>query len=123
VGRVLLVAAARERTVRLAELLGEAGHEVETLSDSRIAVERIGEAAPDLMITDAVMPYFDGFHLSSELRRRHPGSGARVMMITGLDAVGKPYRGWDGSVDAYADPPFDPLAGAQLAEDLLRRAR
>jgi DNA-binding response OmpR family regulator len=105
--------------LRLAELLEGAGHSVEAVSDPRVALQRIREAAPDLLITDAVMPYFDGFHLSSELRRLWPGGGARVMMITGKDAVGEPYRHWDGSVDCYADPPFDPVVAAQQAERLL----
>jgi DNA-binding response OmpR family regulator len=79
----------------------------------------IQNAPPDLLIVDAVMPYFDGFHLSSELRRLQPGRAARVMMITGKDAVGRLYRHSDGSVDSYADPPFDAATVARLAGELL----
>ncbi|MDX1631647.1 MAG: EAL domain-containing protein [Thermoanaerobaculia bacterium] len=52
----------------LEALLVDAGYEVEKATDGRVALERIREVRPDLVITDILMPTMDGYQLCRELK-------------------------------------------------------
>ena len=53
-------------------LLGDAGYSVITASDGVEALQVIGTAQPDLVITDLRMPHMSGFELLKILRERFP---------------------------------------------------
>jgi signal transduction histidine kinase len=67
----------------LAELLSAEGHRVETAGDGAIALEKLGERAYDLILSDIRMPGLDGPGLYRELERRHPGLARRFIFVTG----------------------------------------
>jgi CheY-like chemotaxis protein len=53
-------------------LLGDAGYSVITAGDGVEALQAIGGAEPDLVITDLRMPHMSGFELLKILRERFP---------------------------------------------------
>lgn len=53
-------------------VLERAGHQVECLTDSRLARRRLEEKAFDVVITDMLMPEKDGLEVMTDLRREHP---------------------------------------------------
>jgi two-component system NtrC family sensor kinase len=67
----------------IAEVLGEAGHEVETILDSREGLERIKRGSHDLVICDLKMPGLDGFTVYQELVNIGHPAQHRLLMITG----------------------------------------
>lgn len=51
--------------------------------DGREAIERLGAAQPDVVLTDIYMPFVDGLKLAGHVRRECPR--ARVVILTGYD--------------------------------------
>jgi DNA-binding NtrC family response regulator len=72
VRRILIVD--DEPSVRdvMATVLMDAGYSVLTAADGHIALEIIDDASPNLIITDVVMPNFDGWALLDHARERNP---------------------------------------------------
>jgi two-component system, OmpR family, response regulator len=72
VRRILIVD--DEPSVRdvMTTLLLDAGYSVQTPADGRIALEIIGLAPPDLIITNVMMPHLDGSALLDRLHERNP---------------------------------------------------
>jgi PAS domain S-box-containing protein len=68
----------------VAELLGAAGHRVQTVVSARTALTRIEAGEPyDAVILDVKMPDMDGRAIYEELARRFPEVAARVIFATG----------------------------------------
>jgi CheY-like chemotaxis protein len=60
---------------RMRSLLEQAGWAVSEAENGRVALERVAENRPTLVLLDLMMPEMDGFEFAAELQR-HP-SGAR----------------------------------------------
>lgn len=56
----------------LSAVLRHAGYNVEVAEDGYVALHRISESLPDLVITDLRMPNMNGFELLAVLRSRYP---------------------------------------------------
>ena len=72
-----------EKIVRLLlrEMLLKAGHQVEAVENANIALERIGQEEPDLLITDIFMPEKSGLEMILELRQTH--TSLKIIAISG----------------------------------------
>ncbi len=57
-------------------------YEVATAGDGAEALEGIRHAAPDLIVTDSVMPGLDGFALLTQLKEDPSTRGIPVIMLT-----------------------------------------
>ncbi len=53
-------------------VLQHAGYRVEVAEDGYVALHKLSESLPDLVITDLRMPNMNGFELLAVLRSRHP---------------------------------------------------
>ncbi|HWR03268.1 MAG TPA: response regulator [Humidesulfovibrio sp.] len=60
-------------------MLEQDGYEAVPAEGGRQALERLNLIAPDLVITDVVMPEVDGFEVLLKLRHLAPRAGALVM--------------------------------------------
>lgn len=56
----------------IADLLGSAGYEVREARNGKQAMAQITADAPELLLTDIVMPEKDGLELLQEVRQRYP---------------------------------------------------
>ncbi len=61
-------------------ILRDEGHEVVTVSDGKVAVLRLEDARPDLVIADMSMPEVSGFELCEYVKR---SSGIPVILTAG----------------------------------------
>jgi CheY-like chemotaxis protein len=61
-------------------ILRDEGHEVITVSDGRVAMLRLQDAAPDLIIADISMPEVTGYELCEYIKRN---GGAPVILTAG----------------------------------------
>jgi DNA-binding response OmpR family regulator len=65
----------------LAQMLKQAGHEVETAANGALGMAAFRENRPDLVITDILMPEKDGIETILEIKRE--GMETRIIAISG----------------------------------------
>lgn len=67
----------------LSEFVELLGHEVSTSANGTDAVAACEAYRPQVIITDIVLPDFDGYELAARLRKTL-GSGTRIIALSGL---------------------------------------
>ena len=84
--RVLVVDDDGDVRELICRMLEREGYRAVSAKDGREALETVGRLAPDLVITDVVMPGMDGFAMLLELRDRAPG--LETLVISGGSRAG-----------------------------------
>jgi len=113
----ILVAEDDPVTVRfLQSLLEENGFEVLVAEDGRHAHELATSGSPDLIISDLVMPYKDGFGLIRALRTMEELTRVPIIILSMKDREDDIVRGLEEGADDYVVKPFN-------ARELLARVR
>jgi len=108
-----------ERAVResLRRALELEGYEIELAADGQEALHRLepnGDAQPDAVILDLLMPMMDGLEVCRRLRRA--GNRVPVLMLTARDEIENRVAGLDAGADDYVTKPF-------ALEELVARVR
>ncbi len=98
------------------------GFEVVQAVDGQDALEKVRQAAPDVMTIDVKMPRLDGFDTVARLRADPRTSALKVAMVTACAQEGDIRRGREVGVDAYVTKPFDPAVLVRTVRDLVERA-
>lgn len=84
------------------------------LPDYRLAVARDGregfdiacELVPDLIITDVMMPYIDGYEMTRLLRADERTSHIPIIMLTAKADIDSKLEGIEQGADVYLEKPF-----------------
>lgn len=102
--RILLVDDELSSTEVLALVLAGEGCHVTVAADGRQALARLEEAAPDLLVTDFMMPGIDGAELLKAVRAMPRYERLPVLMISGApESALKRYK---VQYDAFLRKPF-----------------
>lgn len=101
----------------LALLLDYYGYDVIVASNGADGVTLLGEAAPDLVVTDWRMPGLSGLALCVALRKRH--GTVPIVVVTSADEV----FNHDQPVNARLRKPIDPPLLQRVISDELRMRR
>ena len=83
-------------------------YHLQTASNGLEAWERIRESAPDIVVSDVMMPYKDGFVLCKELKDSPEYCHIPVILLTARTASADQVHGLNMGADAYIPKPFDP---------------
>jgi PAS domain S-box-containing protein len=86
---------ARKLTGRL---LRKAGWKVVEANNGRVALQRIAEHRPDLIIVDLMMPEMDGFDLIDALRRNADTHSTPIVVVTAKEITEEDRQRLNGSV-------------------------
>jgi len=86
-------------------LLTDDGHRVLTAANGREALERMGEARPDLVICDLMMPVMDGAALLRALRERMDARQTPFVLMCALPEADVKWR-LDGDYQGFLCKPF-----------------
>ena len=87
----------------LSAFLREAGHQVETAADGRIALGKYMDGPCDVVMMDRVMPEMSGDALAAAIRQLNPEQP--IIMVTGsADVVPRPTE--SRSIDLVIRKPF-----------------
>ena len=90
------------------------GYSVALARDGAEALAAIGQAAPDALVIDVMMPRLDGLETTRALRSA--GNDLPILVLTARDSVGDRVEGLDAGADDYLTKPF-------ALEELLARLR
>ncbi len=98
----------------LRRILTTEGYEVETVSNGRAALERLGEQMFKLLVTDLKMPGMSGLEVLQSLRTFQPE--LPVVLITGYAAI-------DNAVEAMKNGATDYLSKPFANEELISKVK
>ncbi|MGC4231800.1 MAG: ATP-binding protein [Niabella sp.] len=84
-----------------------AGYRLAVGKDGREGLDIAIDMIPDLIITDVMMPFMDGFELVSKLRGDEKTSHIPVIMLTAKADAGSKIEGLQQGADAYLEKPFN----------------
>ena len=90
------------------------GYSVTLAHDGAEALASIGQASPDALVIDVMMPRLDGLETTRALRAA--GNDLPILVLTARDSVGDRVEGLDAGADDYLTKPF-------ALEELLARLR
>lgn len=100
----------------LVSLLTERGYRVVEAADGDTGFDLARRHPPDLVITDLVMPYRDGYGLVRAIRDHERLRDVPVLILSMRDREDDIVRGFDDGADDYVVKPFN-------ARELLARVR
>jgi putative two-component system response regulator len=121
--RVLVVDDAPGTVALLHRILSADGYDVSTASNGREALEAVLGAAPDIVLTDVVMPDGDGLTLCREIKAREATRLIPVVVLTALESRNERLRGIEAGADDFIVKPFDPQELRARVRSLIRLKR
>lgn len=83
------------------------GHEVTTAADGRAALAVLDAAAPDVVVTDVMMPGMNGWELLAVLRADPVRLALPVLLLTARGVPDDVRRGRELGASALLDKPFE----------------
>ncbi len=103
--------------------LERAGFAVAVARDGEEAMAAIGEARPDLVLLDWMLPLMSGIEVCRQIRRQAPTANLPIIMLTARGEEGDRVRGLDAGADDYIAKPFSPTELISRIRAVLRRIR
>ncbi len=123
-GERLLVVDDDPFIARLLEIeLAAAGFRVRVANDGQQAIDLVREEAPDLVITDVMMPHVDGFELTRLLRQDPRTAHISVIILTARGLSADKLEGFAIGADDYIVKPFDTPELLARVRGVLRRSQ
>ena len=98
--------------------LERAGFEVEHVADGAVALARITESRPDLVILDLMLPGIDGREVA---RRVRAVNDVPIIMLTALGEASDRISGLELGADDYMPKPFSPRELVARVRNVLKR--
>jgi DNA-binding response OmpR family regulator len=123
VNRIYVVDDEPDMVELLATVLKGEGYEIETYTDGRVALARVLEEPPDLLLLDLMMPDLDGFELLKLLRLDSRGRNVVVLVVSARTGHRAQLETLQLGANAYIYKPFSPRELAVQVRHLLDERR
>src|SRR4029079_14968302 len=104
-GRVLVADDNADMREYLTRILGEY-YDVEAVAHGALALERLRSSAPDLVVTDVMMPTVDGFGVLAAVRNDERLRTLPVVLLSARAGEESRTEGLDAGADEYMVKPF-----------------
>lgn len=101
--------------------LEKAGYDVAAFSEGQEALDRVDKVKPDLIISDVMMPGFDGLELCKRFRKHPYAADLPIIMLSARDSSSDEVVGLEHGADDYIKKPFDIGVVLTRIEKLLKR--
>jgi CheY-like chemotaxis protein len=96
--------------------------EVVTVSNGRLAVEKVQEVRPDLVLCDIIMPEKDGYEVCDFIKKNPATSQIPVLLLTGAFEPFDQERASRVGCDGFLAKPFEPQTLIAKVKELLNQA-
>jgi len=96
------------------------GCKVDTAADGVEALEKVRDAAYDLILLDVMMPRMSGFEVCRKLKSDPETRDTPILMVTALNELGDIERGVECGTDDFISKPVNRLELVTRAKSLLR---
>jgi CheY-like chemotaxis protein len=116
VSRILVVDDEPDQRFLLRRIFERAGHDVSDATDGAAALRAVRESAPDLVVTDVMMPVMDGVELIQCLRGDPETAHIPILAASGDTHLA-------GGADAVVLKPYESRHLLAVAETLLKEGR
>lgn len=120
-GQVLLVDDEPGLRQAVQAYLEDSGFVVQAASNAREGWDLLQRLAPDLVITDIMMPQVDGYQFLKQMREDVRFQSLPVVFLTARGMTSDRIQGYQAGCDAYLPKPFDPDELVAIVENLLER--
>ena len=95
------------QAIKLALLLQEAGYFPHVAKNGREALEHLENQAPDLVISDVMMPEMNGYELCAAIKSDPRLQSIPVILLTSLSEPEDVIAGLENQADYYVTKPYD----------------
>ena len=99
------------------------GFKVDTATDGEMALEKILNKAPDLLILDWMLPKLSGIELCRRIRKNKELKNLPIIMLTARGEEEDRLRGLETGADDYVTKPFSVNELMARVKAVLRRIR
>ena len=96
--------------------------EVVTVGNGRLAIERLPDARPDLVLCDIIMPEKDGYEVCDFIKKHPALSHIPVLLLTGAFEPFDQERAARVGCDGFLAKPFEPQTLIAKVKELLAQA-
>jgi putative two-component system response regulator len=122
-GRILVADDLEPNRELLTTVLTREGHTVVCVADGVAALDEIARQAPDVIVTDVMMPEMNGFELCRRVKENPETRLLPVVIVTSLAAREDRIAGIDVGADDFLTKPIDPHELRARVRSLLRLKR
>jgi CheY-like chemotaxis protein len=103
----------------LGDILKMQGYQIVEAEDGEVALQKIEEESPDLVLLDLQMPKLDGLAVVRRLRQNPRFTSLPVVAVTSYAMRGDREKALDAGFDAYLTKPVDAGGVRETVERLL----
>lgn len=114
--RILVAEDNRVNQQIVVALLGKAGHQVEVVENGALAVKRVVEARPDIVLMDVQMPEMDGLEATKAIRALGGYDDLPIVAVTAHALSEERQRCRDAGMNDFLSKPFRPHALLAMVE-------
>jgi two-component system phosphate regulon response regulator PhoB len=102
-------------------VLEQSGYETIEAADYHIALEKIVEPFPDLILLDWMLPGGSGVQLAKKLKQHEYARDIPIIMLTARSEEEDKIRGLEAGADDYVTKPFSPKELIARVKAVIRR--
>jgi CheY-like chemotaxis protein len=85
--RILVVDDIDDNLFLMQTVLETAGYEVDTAESGELALAKVGDSPPDLILMDVMMPVMNGYEVTRQIRQNPKLPFMPILMVTAYDAI------------------------------------
>lgn len=111
----------------LKDLCETSGYRVTMAEDGQVALDRIADGRPDLVLLDLMMPRRDGFSVLRTVRENNAFADLPIILLTAMGDMDGKIKGMELGADDYVTKPFKlvelqtRMSSALMVRDYRRR--
>ena len=92
--------------------------------NGRVAIDRLGESVPDIILLDLMMPEMDGFELVAEMQKHPAWSKIPVIVVTARELTAEDHARLNSGIEVVLrKEPFNPTTLIESIRQIVAKSR